>query len=410
MTSTCAVRLIALAGLGPLLAVSSWAQEAGGPLYDPLYGSFYGGLSVGQARGKIDEANISRSVLGTAGPVPGDIGRDDRSVAYKLFGGYQVNRHFAIEAGYFNLGKFGFTTTTAPAGTLDGQIKVQGLNLDLVGLMPLGDRLTALARIGAQYARASGRFTGSGAAVVADGSPSQHETNLKLGVGLQYAFSPSLLVRGEAERYRIPDSVGDHGHVNMMSVSVVFPFGGSSTSRRHGAARHTPVADVYEALPPTAAVPAAAPVAAAPPAPAPAPVVVPAVVPVVAPRPQVSITASTLFGFDEYEVRPEGRGALDTFSKDVGGTPFEAITVEGHTDRIGPPAHNQTLSQQRADSVKSYLVTQGKLDAQKISAVGKGSTVPVTQAGDCKGTARSARLVACLQPDRRVEVGVSPTR
>ena len=130
----------------------------------------------------------------------------------------------------------------------------------------------------------------------------------------------------------------------------------------------------------------------------------------VAPRPPGSVTASTLFGFDESAVRPEGKGALDNFSKDVSGTTFEAITVEGHTDRIGQPAYNQTLSQQRADSVKSYLVTEGKLDAQKISAVGKGSTVPVTQPGDCKGNTRSARLVACLQADRRVEIGVSATR
>jgi len=86
------------------------------------------------------------------------------------------------------------------------------------------------------------------------------------------------------------------------------------------------------------------------------------------------------------------------------------ITVEGHTDRLGSPAYNQKLSLQRAESVKSYLVTPGGIDAAKISAVGKGESVPVTKPGECKGNKPSPKLIACLQPDRRVEVEVIGTR
>ncbi|MDP2985322.1 MAG: flagellar motor protein MotB, partial [Hydrogenophaga sp.] len=64
----------------------------------------------------------------------------------------------------------------------------------------------------------------------------------------------------------------------------------------------------------------------------------------------------------------------------------------------------------RAMAVKNYLVTNGRLDSSKISAVGKGESMPVTKPEDCKGNTRTAALVACLQPDRRVDVEVTGTR
>lgn len=86
------------------------------------------------------------------------------------------------------------------------------------------------------------------------------------------------------------------------------------------------------------------------------------------------------------------------------------MRVEGHTDRLGSDAYNQTLSEQRAHAVKNHLGTAGKLDGSKITAVGKGETQPITRPEDCKGNQRTAALVACLQPDRRVDVEVNATR
>ena len=53
---------------------------------------------------------------------------------------------------------------------------------------------------------------------------------------------------------------------------------------------------------------------------------------------------------------------------------------------------------------------RGGIDAAKISTVAKGESQPVTKPEDCKGERETAKLVACLQPDRRVEVEVSGTR
>ena len=390
MTPTKIVRLLGLAGLGSLLAASAFAQEGG---------YTYGGLSFGQSRAKIDEPRITASLL-ASGLTTTSMSRDESDTGFKLFGGYQFNRNFALEAGYFNLGKFGFTSTTVPAGTLNGRLKLQGVNLDLVGTLPLTERLSAIARVGAQYARTRDTFSGSGAVNVLNPNPSARGFNYKAGAGLQYEFSPSLLVRAEAERYRINDAVGNRGDINLYSVSMVFPFG-----RTPAPAPRAMAAPAYVA-------PAPAPVAAPPPPPPP-PVVAQAPAAPPAPPParrRVSFSADSLFTFDKSVVRPEGRSALDKFTLELKGTEFDVITVEGHTDRLGSTAYNQRLSTQRAEAVKAYLVTSGGVAAAKVSAVGKGESAPVTKPEDCKGAKPNPKLIACLQPDRRVEVEVAGSR
>lgn len=79
---------------------------------------------------------------------------------------------------------------------------------------------------------------------------------------------------------------------------------------------------------------------------------------------------------------------LDTFAGELKGTSYDVISIEGHTDRLGTAAYNQKLSAERADSVKSYLVSSGCVDATKISATAKGE----------------------IQPDRRVVVEVTGAR
>ena len=394
MKTTHTLRLLGLAGLGSLIAASSFAQEAG---------YAYGGLSVGRAESRIDEERITARLLGQ-GLSTSSMQLDDKSTGYKLFGGYQFNRNIALEAGYFNLGKFGFTSNTLPAGTLNGQVKLQGLNLDLVGTLPLSERWSVLGRVGVQTAKANGAFSGTGAVSVGNPRPSERGTSYKLGAGLQYEVNRSFLVRGEAERYRVNDSLGNRGDVNLYSVSLVFPFGRAPAVAPRVAAAPVYVAPVVQEAPPPPAPPPPVVVIA----PAPPPVVAPVVAPPA--RRRVSFAAESLFTFDKSAIRPEGGVALDNFVKELEGTRFETITVEGHTDRLGTAAYNEKLSLQRADAVKGYLVRSGKVDASKISAVGKGESAPQTKPEDCKGTAANAKLIACLQPDRRVEIEVVGTR
>ena len=146
------------------------------------------------------------------------------------------------------------------------------------------------------------------------------------------------------------------------------------------------------------------------PAPAPAPMVAP---PAPQPAPpaarmpvteKVTLSADTLFGFDKAVIRPEGKLKLDDLVDKLKAVDVETIIAIGYTDRIGSKAYNLKLSERRAEAVKAYLVSKG-VPAGRILANGKGKENPVTQPDQCKGR-KSAKVIKCLQPDRRVDIEV----
>lgn len=375
--------LVALAIIASPLAL---AQDTG----------WYVGSNLGQSRAAIDDERITRSLIGS-GFTGLSITDDDRSNGYKVFGGYQFNKNLALEGGVFNLGNFGYTASTIPAGTLNGRIKLRGLNLDVVGTLPITDRFSAFGRIGANHAQARDSFSGTGAVHVLNPNPSKRDTNLKLGLGVQYNITESLLVRAEVERYRIDDAINNKGDVDLVTVGLLYRFGGKTPTPAPRAALPEPV--VVAAAPP-----APVRVMPAPPPPQPAPV---------APPPasrKVTLSADSLFGFDQASVLPAGRQQLDQLAADLRGLSYDVIMVTGHTDRIGSHAYNMKLSTRRAEAVSAYLVSSGGVPAGKIAAKGVNGAQPVTQAGDCPGKKVSKALIACLQPDRRVEIEVSGTR
>ncbi len=345
---------------------------------------WYVGANVGQSRAKIDDARITSGLLGN-GFTTTAIADDDRDTGYKIFGGYQFNKNFALEGGYFDLGEFGFTATTLPAGTLSGNIKLKGLNLDVVGILPITEKFSAFGRVGVNYAEAKDSFTGTGLVNVLNPNPSKRDTNYKFGAGLQYAFTDSLAMRAEAERYRIDDAVGNKGDIDLVSVGLVYRFGGKTPA---------PVPRVAEPEP-VAAAPAPQPVVVIPPPPAPVPV-----------SRKVTFSADSLFDFDKSVVKPAGKQGLDKLATDLRGADFDVITVTGHTDRIGSHAYNVKLSTRRAEAVKGYLAESAGIPASKITAKGVDGADPVTKPGECKGKKATRKLIACLAPDRRVEVEV----
>jgi OmpA-OmpF porin, OOP family len=139
-------------------------------------------------------------------------------------------------------------------------------------------------------------------------------------------------------------------------------------------------------------------------APAPAPMPAP-----VMQRRKVTFAAEDLFDFDKAELRPAGKASLDKLVDELNGVDYGTIAVTGHTDRLGTPKYNQKLSEQRAASVRSYLVGKGIPDG-RMTSVGKGEMEPVTKAGDCKNSLGRKKLITCLQADRRVEVEVNGSR
>ena len=390
--ATATATTTAIASLLVSLAQPVLAQDSDSPYY-------YGGLSVGQSRSKLNEERMATDKFGPGVSLSG-IQKDNKDTGYKIFGGTQLNRNFALEGGYFRLGESKFNATTTPAGTLNGRVRVQGLNLDLVGTLPLTENFSAIARIGGIYAQTRDNFSASGAVAAGNPSPRHNGGGYKAGVGLQYALGSSMLVRGEVERYRVDDAVGHRSNIDMATISLVFPFGRAPAAapRRMAEMPMTPAPAPMPAPMPAPPVVAAAPLIA-PAAPSPPP-----------PRRRVSFAAESLFGFGQTTLRPEGTAALDKFANDLSGTQFDTIAVEGHTDRLGRSAFNQKLSEQRAMAVKTYLVNSARLDPMKITTAGKGETMPVTTMAECKGTRQTPALIQCLQRDRRVDVEVVGTR
>ena len=113
----------------------------------------------------------------------------------------------------------------------------------------------------------------------------------------------------------------------------------------------------------------------------------------------VQLTNDILFDFNSYALRPESRSTLADLAANFQRYPDETITVEGHTDNIGKPEYNQTLSEQRAFGVKDYLVNQG-VPSTRVTATGYGETHPKATNDTPEGR----------QLNRRVEIHIRATQ
>lgn len=128
-----------------------------------------------------------------------------------------------------------------------------------------------------------------------------------------------------------------------------------------------------------------------------------------------SLSSNFLFGFDRDTLRPEALQTLNQLAGRLNNADVQSARVEGHTDFMGTEQYNQALSERRANVVANYLVSQG-VPAAKISAVGYGESqarmtaqcqAEVAKLGKKVSKAKKrATLIACIEPDRRVDVRV----
>jgi OOP family OmpA-OmpF porin len=152
-------------------------------------------------------------------------------------------------------------------------------------------------------------------------------------------------------------------------------------------------------------VPKPPPPPVAPPAPPPPPPPAPPPAPGLQ---KITLAATALFDFDKAVLKPEGKAKIDAevLSKINQVSKLELVLVTGHTDRIGTQAYNQKLSERRADAVRNYLVSKG-VAKDKIETLGMGKTQPVPGLVCNQPYPKERKaLIACLAPDRRVEVEV----
>ena len=110
----------------------------------------------------------------------------------------------------------------------------------------------------------------------------------------------------------------------------------------------------------------------------------------------VVVLGDVLFETGKSAIRAGASNNLDKLALFLANYPDRTVMIEGHTDDVGTEQSNLTLSQNRADAVKDYLVSKG-IPASRLTATGKGENTPI--ADNLTVTGR--------QQNRRVEVIIS---
>jgi len=101
--------------------------------------------------------------------------------------------------------------------------------------------------------------------------------------------------------------------------------------------------------------------------------------------------SDVLFDTARYTLKPGAREKLAKVSGIILAHPGLKIAIEGHTDNVGSDEYNMKLSDNRANSVETYLVSQG-LNSGSVTAQGFGKNQPVADNGTAAGRQRNRRV------------------
>jgi outer membrane protein OmpA-like peptidoglycan-associated protein len=97
------------------------------------------------------------------------------------------------------------------------------------------------------------------------------------------------------------------------------------------------------------------------------------------------------FDSDSDHLRDESKPTLDLVAGILKQHADWKLTIEGHTDSTSTAEHNQTLSESRANAVKSYLTAAG-IDASRLTPKGLGATQPIASNDNALGRAANRRV------------------
>jgi outer membrane protein OmpA-like peptidoglycan-associated protein len=112
----------------------------------------------------------------------------------------------------------------------------------------------------------------------------------------------------------------------------------------------------------------------------------------------IDLAADVLFDFDKASIKKEAEPSLQHLATVLKANPGAAVSIEGHTDAKGAEAYNQTLSEQRAASVKQWLVANAQVNGATIATRGWGKSKPLTHntkpdgSDDPEGRAKNRRV------------------
>lgn len=171
------------------------------PVLAEIRPGFYVGAGVGEASVEVD-----------------DSGFDDGDTGFKVFAGYNINRHFALEATYFDGGT---AEMSSAARAFGGSIAVStsGLNFSLLGRLPVNEVFSVHARLGMAAYDVDTRIVAHSPLGQARFADSDSSEDVSYGLGAAFDISSSFELRAE---YEAVDA--SNGKLSLLSVSGVYRF------------------------------------------------------------------------------------------------------------------------------------------------------------------------------------------
>lgn len=165
---------------------------------------WYAGGSFGQSTA---DCNVSGTGLSC----------DEKDTAWKIFGGYQINRNFAVEGGYADLGEL-----TISGGGVNITAESTAWDIAAVGIFPINPQFSVYGKLGLYYGTVdvSSNIGGSG---------DDSTTGLTFGAGVRYNFTRNLGVQLEWQVYASVEApsgsalTGD-SDVDVLSIGIVYKF------------------------------------------------------------------------------------------------------------------------------------------------------------------------------------------
>ena len=106
---------------------------------------------------------------------------------------------------------------------------------------------------------------------------------------------------------------------------------------------------------------------------------------------RIQLSSEILFEFDSFELGSKAEPVLKKVFQVLGEYPENSVVIEGHTDSEGADTYNQTLSENRANSVKEWLVNAG-IDSSRLQTIGYGEDKPVATNETDEGRSRNRRV------------------
>ncbi|EEP47951.1 TPA: porin OmpA [Haemophilus influenzae] len=343
------------------LATASVAQAA------PQENTFYVGVKAGQASFHHDvRANAKENLYAYY----------RNSFTYGVFGGYQVlnrnNLGLALELGYDDFGRLKGRDRLGH-GQKFAKYTNHGTHLSLKGSYEVLEGLDVYAKTGVALVRSDYKFYANGVKERNLGTHSLRPSVL-FAAGVEYALLPELAIRLEYQGVTrvgklrssksVQNSTRDYNPwIGSINAGISYRFGQGEA----------PVVAAPEMVSKT-----------------------------------FSLNSDVTFAFGKANLKPQAQATLNSVYGEISQVKSAKVAVAGYTDRIGSDAFNVKLSQERADSVANYFVAKG-VAADAISATGYGEANPVTGA-TCDQVKGRKALIACLAPDRRVEIAVNGTK